>query len=97
MKTALILTGCGVSLLLGAACVSSSGDETAGRRTAPFNLSENDGRLDVEGEVYPWLSPKYDKGIYASSADTAPFKDNPFTYQNMSPRIERTSKRARKK
>ncbi|MEY2987405.1 MAG: hypothetical protein RJB13_926 [Pseudomonadota bacterium] len=97
MKTSLILAVCGVPLLLGAACVSSSGDEALPRRTVPLELSEGDGTLDVEGEVYPWLSPKYDKGIYSSSADTAPFKDNPFTYQNMSPRIERTSKRSKKK
>lgn len=97
MKTPLILALCGVPLLLGAACVSSSGADSEVRRPAPFKLSESDGTLDVEGEVYPWLSPKYDKGIYASSAETAPFKDNPFTSQNLSPRIERTSKRSRKK
>ncbi len=97
MKISFTLALCGVPLLLGVACVSSSEDESMARRPVPFNLSEGDGTLDVEGEVYPWLSPKYDKGIYASSADTAPFKGNPFTYQNMSPKIERTSKRSKKK
>lgn len=97
MKTIVIFAFFGAPLLLGAACVSTSGDDADTRRSPPFNLTESDGTLDVEGEEYPWLSPKYDKGIYASSAETAPFRDNPLTYQNMSPKIEKTSKRSRKK
>lgn len=98
MKTSTVLAIFGVPLLFGVACVSVSDEDTAlARRPAPFNLTDADGTLDADGQNYQWLSPKYDKGIYASSADTAPFKGNPFTQQNMAPRIEKTSKRSKRK
>lgn len=54
------------------------------------------GILDREDEVYPWLAPKYDKGIYASSAETAPFRDNALTTENLRKRIQKTSKKSKK-
>jgi hypothetical protein len=57
---------------------------------------ESYGVLDREDEVYPWLDPKYDKGIYASSAETAPFRDNALTTENLRGRIQKTSKKRKK-
>ncbi|NBX17131.1 MAG: hypothetical protein EBR09_07185 [Proteobacteria bacterium] len=57
---------------------------------------ESYGVLDREDEVYPWLDPKYDKGIYASSAETAPFRENALTSENLRGRIQKTSKKRKK-
>lgn len=82
-------------------CVSSqqSEDEQLQRhrqRVSQLPLrSESYGILDREDEVYPWLGPKYDKGIYSSSAPTAPFRENSLTTENLRKRIQKTSKKAR--
>ena len=86
-----------VVLNVASACVSSSAGDEGSRKAQPITLGERDGVLEVEGEDYPWLSPKHDKGIYSSAAETAPFKDNPLTYSNLNSRIQKTSKRSKRK
>ncbi|MEN9810780.1 MAG: hypothetical protein RLZZ488_2347 [Pseudomonadota bacterium] len=77
------------------ACVSSQ------QSAEPENSSElisakTYGVLDREDEVYPWLAPQYDKGIYGSSAHTAPFRENAVTSENLRKKIQRTSKKSKK-
>jgi hypothetical protein len=77
-------------------CVTDRGPEV--NDVSRFRLGgENYGVLDREDEVYPWLAPEYDKGIYASSAETAPFRDNALTSENLRRRIQKTSKKSRNK
>ncbi|MEY4064224.1 MAG: hypothetical protein RIR26_432 [Pseudomonadota bacterium] len=54
------------------------------------------GSIESDAESYPWLSPRHDKGIYSSSAETSPFRENTLTYQNLSPRLQKTSKKSKK-
>ncbi len=78
------------------ACVTDRGPEVSD--VSRYRLGgENYGVLDREDEVYPWLAPEYDKGIYASSAETAPFRNNALTSENLRRRIQKTSKKSRNK
>lgn len=76
------------------ACVSSRQAEESEVNSYPIS-NQTYGILDREDEVYPWLSPKYDKGIYSSSAQTAPFRDNSLTTENLRKRIQKTSKKSK--
>jgi hypothetical protein len=76
------------------ACVSTSESEEPSPKDYHIR-SQTYGVLDREDEVYPWLSPKYDKGIYSSSAETAPFRDNAVTSENLRRRIQKTSKKTK--
>ncbi|MFZ9519221.1 MAG: hypothetical protein ACO3A4_01980 [Silvanigrellaceae bacterium] len=76
------------------ACVSNRQAEESEASSYPIS-NQTYGILDREDEVYPWLSPKYDKGIYSSAAETSPFRDNSLTTENLRKRIQKTSKKSK--
>jgi|GEM_PF-654952 len=78
------------------ACISSRQVDSDANRARPLSSNELFGAIENESESYPWLSSKHDKGIYSSSAETSPFRENTLTYSNLKPRIEKTSKKSRK-
>lgn len=77
------------------ACVSSQQDPEPGNGSDLIN-AKTYGILDREDEVYPWMAPQYDKGIYGSSAHTAPFRENAVTSENLRKKIQKTSKKSKK-
>jgi hypothetical protein len=78
------------------ACVSSRLPDPDAGSARPVGNDEIFGTLESDSENYPWLSSKYDKGIYASSAETSPFRENSLTHANLKSRIQKTSKKNRK-
>lgn len=54
------------------------------------------GSIESDAENYPWLAPRHDKGIYSSSAETSPFRENTLTYDSLKPRLQKTSKKNKK-
>lgn len=93
LKHVMIFSAAFVGLM--PACVSNNAPEEPEPRSRLLS-TESYGILDREDEVYPWLAPEYDKGIYASSAPTAPFRDNGLTTENLRKRIQKTSKKSKK-
>ncbi|MEY3902833.1 MAG: hypothetical protein RL189_2139 [Pseudomonadota bacterium] len=77
------------------ACVSSE-QSAEPQNSSDLINAKTYGVLDREDEVYPWLAPQYDKGIYGSSAHTAPFRENAVTSENLRKRIQKTSKKSKK-
>lgn len=92
-RKVLILFALGVQLI--PACVSSHKESEPETNSDLIN-AKTYGILDREDEVYPWLAPQYDKGIYGSSAHTAPFRENAVTSENLRKKIQKTSKKSKK-
>ena len=59
----------------------------------PIGQDELYGVIYDEGENYPWLSSKHDKGIYSTNAPNAPFGQDPLEYSNLKKKIQKTSKK----
>ncbi|NBO39219.1 hypothetical protein EBU99_11620 [bacterium] len=93
MKSRILIALAVLAAALIPACVSSRQAEPQLQGNGAINGAELYGSIENDSESYPWLSPKHDKGIYASSAQTSPFRDNTLTYSNLHSRIQKTSKK----
>jgi hypothetical protein len=89
-KTLLLLGVIMASLV--PACVSSR-QQDPDANVRPIGQDELYGVIYDEGENYPWLSPKHDKGIYATNGPNSPFGPDPLAYSNLKKKIQKTSKK----
>lgn len=96
MKSRFILVTAATTVCMFPACVSNRMSDPDAQQVRPMGSSEIYGTLENDSENYPWLSSKYDKGIYASSAESSPFRENTLTHENLKNRVQRTSKKSKK-